>query len=285
MLDRQPSDPVVPATPFLKWAGGKGSLLPQYEPFLPDRQAIGRYVEPFVGGGAVFFRLQPPRSRLADVNAAVIETYEVVRDRVEELIAALAEHHNDRAHFERVRDLDPESLDPVARAARFIFLNRTCYNGLYRVNRQGRFNVPFGRYKKPRICDPAGLRAAGAALRQVELVAGDFAATTADLGPGDFVYFDPPYAPTSPTANFTKYAPDGFDQAQQARLAEVYRGLAARGCRVMLSNADTPLVRDLYARDGLRLTAIRARRAINSDPAGRGHVTELLVTNYAPGEV
>jgi len=276
MADRATTQP-TPVSPFLKWAGGKGGLLAQYEPFLPPRDEVTQYVEPFLGGGAVFFRRQYHPARLADINDAVINVYTMVRDRVEELLAALAEHLNDRDAFYRVRDQEPAALGEIERAARFIFLNRTCYNGLYRVNSQGRFNVPFGRYKNPRFCDPPGLRAASQALAGVELVQADFEHSTADCGPGDFVYFDPPYDPRSATASFTKYARDGFGADAQRRLAEVFAQLADRGVRVMLSNSDTQLIRELYDPQRFEVREIQARRAINSDPTRRGPVTELLI--------
>jgi len=276
MADRPTTQP-TPVSPFLKWAGGKGGLLAQYEPFLPARDAIQRYVEPFLGGGAVFFRTQYHPARLADVNEAVINVYEMVRDQVGPLIELLGQHVNEHDYFYEVRDLDPLTLSPVERAARFIYLNRTCYNGLYRVNSKGEFNVPFGRYKNPRLQDAEGLTAASQALADVELVHADFEQSTADCGPGDFVYFDPPYDPVSDTSNFTRYARDGFDAEAQRRLAEVFASLAERGARVMLSNSDTPLIRSLYDPQRFEVHEIQARRAINSNPNGRGPVTELLI--------
>ena len=278
MADRPTAQP-TPVSPFLKWAGGKGGLLSQYEPLLPSHKAVDRYVEPFLGGGAVFFRTQYHPARLADINDAVINVYRVVRDQVEELIEVLEQHRNDHDYYYQVRDLDPDEMGDVARAARFIYLNRTCYNGLYRVNSSGRFNVPFGRYKNPKFRNPEGLRAASEVLASVELMCEDFEASTADCGPGDFVYFDPPYDPLSATASFTKYARDGFDTAAQRRLAEVFAALADRGARVMLSNSDTPLIRELYDPSRFEIHEIQARRAINSNPKGRGPVTELLVVS------
>ncbi len=280
MSDEVRTERVADASPFLKWAGGKGRLLAQYRRYFPPRERVRRYVEPFVGGGAVFFHLQHPQSRLADVNADVVEAYEVVRDEVEALIVALGEHVNEEAAFYRVRDLDPAGLDRVQRVARLIFLNRTCFNGLYRVNREGRFNVPFGKYANPTICDAPGLRACSRALQGAELVVGDFEESTRDCGEGDFVYFDPPYVPVSATASFTDYAAAGFDEAAQRRLAEVYHELDRRGCLLMLSNSETPLVREIYAGHGYPLVKMQARRAISADPQGRGLVSELLIINY-----
>ncbi|MCC7490776.1 MAG: DNA adenine methylase [Fimbriimonadaceae bacterium] len=269
-----------PVSPFLKWAGGKGQLLLQYAPFWPPREKLRRYVEPFVGGGAVFFHLRFPAARLADSNAELIGAYQAVRDQVEALIELLSVFRNDETAFYAERLLDPRQLDPLRAAARFIYLNRTCFNGLYRVNRDGQFNVPFGKYRNPTICDAAGLRACSAVLQGVELLTGDFETTTRGLGDGDFVYLDPPYVPLSATANFTDYVPQGFGEADQRRLADHFRRLDEAGCRLLLSNSHTPLARALYEGAGYPMRVIQARRAINRDGAGRGPVEELLIANY-----
>ncbi|MBI5831284.1 MAG: DNA adenine methylase [Armatimonadetes bacterium] len=286
MSDPQATHKPVVAGPFLKWAGGKASLLTQYKRYLPPPERYQRYVEPFVGGGAVFFWLQahhgPKPARLADINRHLIGTYLTVRDRVEELIEALGDHQPDRESFERVREQDPDQLDPVAQAARFIYLNRTCYNGLYRVNRSGRFNVPYGKYKNPRICAPELLRAASVALAQTELLVADFAAAVADCGSGDFVYFDPPYVPLSETANFTEYADEGFGLDQQRRLVELICRLDDAGALVMASNSDTPIVRELYKLPDYMfpIRPITARRMIGCDATKRGIVGEVVIANY-----
>jgi len=288
--------PSPKARPFLKWAGGKGQLLGQYEPFFPHH--FNAYYEPFLGGGAVFFHLwnlaatgslgsrawrpgaahQPRPAFLSDVNEELINAYIVVRDRVEELIERLRGHRNERGYYYALRAQDPTALGPVERAARLIYLNKTCYNGLYRVNRWGRFNVPFGRYKNPLICDAEGLRAASLALQGVELRACDFEEALQGAGPGDFVYLDPPYDPLSATASFTSYAQGGFDEGEQRRLARSFAELDRRGCLLMLSNADTELVRRLYR--GFRIVQVQAKRAINSRADGRGAISELLILNY-----
>jgi DNA adenine methylase len=275
--------PPQTAAPFLKWAGGKAQLLAAYRPLFAHE--FHHYFEPFLGGGAVFFHLRPRlqgRVYLNDANAELVHLYTIVRDAVEELIAALAGHDRRHSpeHYYRVRATDPADLDPVQRAARTLYLNRTCYNGLYRVNRQGRFNVPLGRYARPRIVNPDRLRRAAAALAGVELMALDFRAAVRTAAAGDFVYFDPPYVPISATARFTSYTAGDFGPAEQVRLAEVFRELHHRGCRVMLSNADVPLVRELY--QGFRLHEVAARRAVNARARGRGPVGELVVTNYSP---
>ena len=277
--------PRVEAEPFLKWAGGKGQLLTQFADLYPRR--IERYVEPFVGGAAVFFdlraRFELRAAALSDNNDELINCYTVVRDRVEELIELLAQHkrrhhaqHPD--YYYKMRDTVPR--DPVRRAARLIYLNKTCYNGLYRVNSRGQFNVPIGRYRNPPICDPDLLRRASAALQGVELRVCDFAAWLDEAQPGDFFYIDPPYFPLSKTANFTAYTHGGFGLEEQVRLAGFVRQLDARGCLVMVSNSDTQVIRDLYA--GLRITTVTARRAINSNGARRGPTNELVITNYDP---
>lgn len=270
------------ARPFLKWAGGKVRLLRQITPYLPER--FDRYIEPFVGGGAMFFhlwntgRLSGPAC-LFDSNEELVNAYRIVRDRLEDLIEVLAGHqagHNP-AYYYQVRNLDRDgtSLEPVDGAARTIYLNKTCYNGLYRVNSRGQFNVPLGRYHAPRILNEPALRAASAALQGVSVEQRDFESIVGLAGPGDFFYFDPPYDPATRTANFTSYTRGSFGRDDQRRLAKVFRLLAARGCCCLLSNSSTPFIRDLY-RD-FRVEIVRARRAINSDTHGRGLVDEVLV--------
>jgi DNA adenine methylase len=264
----------VPPRPFLKWAGGKGQLLAALRPFVPT--AYERYFEPFLGGGALFFDRLPKRGVLSDVNAEIVECYAAVRDQVEKLIVSLGRHRYDADHYYATRDTDPASLSPVERAARTIFLNKTGFNGLYRVNRAGKFNVPFGRYAKPLICDPENLRACSAALAKVELAVCDFEEAASRARAGDFVYFDPPYVPVSRTSAFTAYAAGGFGPKEQARLAEVFERLALRGARVLLSNSDVPEIRQLYR--GYRIERVRATRAINSNASRRGPVSEVLVS-------
>lgn len=264
------------ARPFLKWAGGKGQLLPQFSALVPTR--FDRYHEVFLGGGALFFGLEPKRARLTDLNEELIDCYRAVRDDVEGVITALRAHKYDKEHFYRVRDMNPRRLSPQKRAARMIFLNKSAFNGLYRVNSQGRFNVPFGRYKNPQICDAENLRACSKVLAGVELEVADFSAVLDHAKKGDFVYFDPPYVPVSDTAYFTAYSPGGFGWHDQQRLADVFRALAKRGVKVMLSNSDTPEVHELYA--GFRIETVAATRRINSQANGRGKIGELVVMSY-----
>lgn len=270
----------VRAGPFLKWAGGKKQLLPDILPRLPAR--IGTYFEPFVGGGAVFFALAQARrferAVISDKNPHLINLYRVVRDDVDSLKASLrphAERATDPDWFYYVRSWDPAALEPVERAARLLFLNRTCFNGLYRVNRRGEFNVPFGKYKNPKVLDEAKLDAASRALVGVEIRCRDFSEVADEVVPGDAVYFDPPYVPVSSTASFNSYHAEAFGPETQARLVEVYRRCWRGGAVAVLSNSDCELTRELYR--ALDTTVVRATRAINSAADGRGRVNELLV--------
>ncbi len=279
----------MPARPFLKWAGGKSQLLPELISRLPP--SFQHYHEPFVGGGALFFSLWnsgrlTAGATLSDLNVELIDCYRAVRDHAEELIAALLAHKpyaNDRDYFYAMRAWDraPNFMDRplVERAARTIFLNRTCYNGLYRLNNRRQFNAPFGYYKNPLIVDPEQLQEASRALQQVVLRVGDFSELLTHALPGDFIYFDPPYVPVSATASFTAYTPVGFTEAEQRRLAELFFQLRERGCYLMLSNSYTALARELYA--GLPIhEPILARRKINCDGTKRGGVEELIVCSY-----
>lgn len=265
---------VCQAHPFIKWAGGKGKMLTHLQPFVPA--TFGRYHEPFVGGAAMFYALQPARAVVGDTNPELVNAYTVVRDSVGGLIVELHQHFYDKDHFYEVRALDPRTLSPTARAARFIFLNRTCFNGLHRVNRRGQFNVPFGQYTNPVICDAANLRACSAALQSVDLNEEPFERVLDRAVAGDFVYFDPPYLPISATSSFTAYTADGFGLTDHRRLRDVAAILKARGVSVLISNSAAPAIRALYA-DGFEVTQVLAARAINSKAGGRGAVTELMI--------
>ena len=271
-----PSKGKIVANPFLKWAGGKAGLLSQYELLFPD--SFEGYYEPFLGGGALFFHLRPIRAVLSDVNLELLNVYSVVRESPNSLLQCLSVHLNEREYYYQVRGLDLDRLSPVERAARFIYLNKTCYNGLYRVNRQGQFNVPFGRYTNPKICDSTNLLAASQALAAATIETGDFETVLSGAGRRDLVYLDPPYHPLSVTSGFTGYARHGFGELEQIRLATVFRKLDGVGCQVMLSNSDTPLIRQLY--DGYDVREVAARRAINSRGDRRGAISELVIRNY-----
>lgn len=272
------------AQPFLKWVGGKGQLLSQFDEFLPTD--IDRYFEPFVGGGAVFFHLKKRfpnlRAFLRDNNPELINAYRVVRDFPEQLMqrldAHLARYRLDRQnYFYLVRSqhqLPAEEL--VERAARMIFLNKTCFNGLWRVNARNEFNVPIGSQKNPALYDRANILAASHALRDTHLAVQDFRITINEPGPSDFVYVDPPYVPLSATASFTTYTKEDFGPEEQRELAALFGDAARRGVRLMLSNSDTPFVRNLYK--GFAIHTVRARRAINCNGLKRGEIAEVLVT-------
>lgn len=268
-----------PARPVLKWAGGKARSLPHILAELPER--IDTFYEPFVGGAAVFFALAGAkrfrRAVLSDRNPDLVEVYRQLKKDVEGVIRVLRDYRYDRDEYYRVRALDPMDLDPPERAARTIFLNKTGYNGLYRVNSKGRFNVPFGRYKDPRFCDPDNLRAAANALQLARLVVGDFEKTCHEAERGDAVYFDPPYDPISKTSNFTAYSEHDFGRKEHERLARAFKRLAGRGVSIVLSNSNTAFTRGLYG--GFERDTIAVSRPINSKASARGAVSELLVTS------
>ncbi|MCL6449450.1 MAG: DNA adenine methylase [Armatimonadetes bacterium] len=263
--------------PPVKWAGGKNQLIPQFEPLFP-KQTYELYIEPFVGGGAVFFHLLPARAVLIDNNPELINFYRVVKENLEPLLNDLHKHRNTAEYYYRLRSIDPENLDQVSRASRFLYLNKTGYNGLWRVNKKGKHNVPFGRYKNPKYADEENLRLVSAALQQTEIVFGDFSSALGYAKRNCFLYLDPPYHPLSVTSSFTSYTASAFGEEDQRRLAEVFRQLDAKGCLVMLSNSDTPFIRKLY--EGYDVQAVYARRAINCRAEGRGPITELVIRNY-----
>jgi DNA adenine methylase len=267
--------------PFLKWAGGKARLIQQYIPYFPTY--FKTYYEPFLGGGSVFFYLherQQAKAFLTDINAELITTYLCVRDDVEKLIDLLKEHQvqHSKDYYYRIRTTI-ESTE-LKKAARLIYLNKTCFNGLYRENSKGEFNVPMGRYKKPNICDLSNLRLASVALQSAEIEIRSFEKVLNHASNReDFVYFDPPYYPVSTTSNFTSYSRYAFNENEQYRLRDVFVELAQRGVRVMLSNSDTSFIRNLYK--DFHIHTMLARRAINSNAKKRGKINELLVTSYS----
>lgn len=273
----------VEAQPFLKWVGGKAQLLPQLNKLLPDR--VGRYFEPFIGGGAMFFHLKKRfpdlRAFLRDNNAELINAYVVVRDFPHELMrrldAHLARFRADRANYfylVRAQHHLPAG-EVVERAARMIFLNKTCFNGLWRVNARGEFNVPIGSSANPSLYDRANILAASHALHGVHLAVQDFRDTMNQTRAGDFVYVDPPYAPLSATASFTSYTKEDFGAEEQRELAALFADASRRGVRLMLSNSDVQFIRNLY--HGFKTHTVQARRAINCDGSKRGAINEVVV--------
>ncbi|MFZ5646587.1 MAG: DNA adenine methylase [Bacillota bacterium] len=275
---KEGQEPAPRPQPVIKWAGGKRRLLARYSQFFPG--SFGTYHEPFFGGGAVFFHLSPPDAVLSDSNEELINMYRVIQTKVELLIEDLSRHRNDRDYYYMVRAVDVNNLSDVQRASRLIYLNKTCYNGLYRVNRKGRFNVPFGRYKRPRIVDAGVLLAASRALRGAVLLKADFEVVLENARPGDLVYFDPPYHPVSRTASFTDFTDRSFGPGDQERLAQTFHILARRGCLVMLSNSDTTFIRELYGQYGAGVIPLTANRSINSKADRRGPVGELLICSW-----
>lgn len=268
--------------PFLKWAGGKGRLIQQYQPFFP--QQIRRYYEPFVGGGAIFFHLNDRLGDavLADINDELVNVYQCVQQQVEPLIRRLQYHHSHHEpdYYYEMR-AQASLADPVERAARLIYLNKTCFNGLYRENAKGLFNVPIGRYKNPNICDSATLRLASEGLQRSRISCDAFHRVLDHAWRrDDFVYFDPPYHPISATSSFTRYNRYGFTAEDQTQLRDTFAELAQRGVQVMLSNSDCELIRQLY--EGFYIHEIQAARAINVNAHRRGKIGELLITSYRP---
>lgn len=272
--------------PFVKWAGGKGQHLEKLSARSPLR--FKTYYEPFLGGGALFFHLYrsrvPFKAVLSDANEELITAYRVVKSEVDELILRLKEHQKNFALYSKeyyysIRDCQ-KSLSDIERASRLLFLNKTCYNGLYRVNRRGKFNVPFGSYKKPRICDENNLRAASSALQSssAELVVADYEEAIKNAEEGDYVYFDPPYHPISSTANFTAYTDSGFTLADQRRLAQVFDKLDNRRCQIVLSNSDVPEIRKMYSK--FHVNSVESLRAINCVGGKRRGHAELIISNY-----
>lgn len=277
-------DPLV--RPFVKWAGGKRQLLPE---ILRNRPKVfNNYFEPFVGGGAVFFKLQKPHSVINDFNGELINAYRVIQNDVESLLQRLISHAelNSKEYFYQIRQWDRNGIldraDDIDRAARFIYLNKTCFNGLYRVNSKGQFNVPFGDYKNPSIVNKDVLVADSNFLRksQVRISTGDYAESVKDAEQGDFIYFDPPYAPLDDSQNFVGYTKNGFGYQEQEKLRDLFVELDKRGCYLMLSNSSTTIIHELYKEYKDTTKLIDASRAINSDATGRGKIKEVLITNY-----
>ncbi len=268
----------IVARPWAKWVGGKTKLLPHILPRLPEK--IGMYYEPFVGGGAVFFALAAEkrfkRAMLGDSNEELIRTYGALKNHPDLVIKKLKKHLYAEEYYYRVRAQNPRTLETDELAARFIYLNRVCFNGLYRVNKKGVFNVPFGSYTNPTICDEENLWAVSESLDRAVFSLLDFEDTVGAAKQGDAVYCDPPYWPISDTANFTAYSAGGFGAAEQERLRDVAARLVGNGVHVLLSNSDTPFVRQLYK--DFKIEEVQAPRRVNSKGGKRGNVGELLIS-------
>ena len=285
------------ARPFIKWVGGKGQLLSTFEHMLPESLSEMEnltYIEPFVGGGAMlFYMLQKfgniQRAVINDVNTDLITAYNVVKRKPEALIQALSalqqmyynlsEEGQRKEFFLSMREkFNSKSTDDITSTVLLIFLNRTCFNGLYRVNAKGLFNVPFGKYKNPTICDKENILNVSRLLQKVEILSGDFEQTEQYVTRHTFVYFDPPYVPLSETSSFTSYTKDGFDIDMQFKLRDVCDELDSMGVKFLLSNSDTKLVNELY--ESYNIKKVFASRQINANADGRGKITEVLVRNY-----
>lgn len=275
------SDPqsFVSLKPFVKWAGGKRQLIQTLITNLPNQ--YGRYFEPFIGGGALLLTIQAKNAVISDVNTELINAYLVIRDDVEALIDSLKQHTNESDYFYKIRGQTVSELNAVERASRFIFLNKTCFNGLYRENSKGQFNTPFGKYKNPNIADQDNLRLLSKYLltSNIRILNSGFQDTIKLAKKGDFIYFDPPYYPISATASFTKYAKGDFTPDNQRELAKTFKALDKKGCYVMLSNSNTDFIKDLYK--DYKVVEIEATRFINCKANKRGKgFFEILVKNY-----
>jgi len=276
------------AKPFVKWAGGKRQLIPELLKYVP--KTFNNYFEPFVGGGALFFELynlgilRNKKVYLFDINEELINTYEVIRDFPNKLIEKLKEFkskHNKEFYYQ-VRELDRsenyKNIDNITKAARFIYLNRTCFNGLYRVNKKGYFNVPIGRYKNPQIVNEENILAVSKALQNAIIKHCDYKEVLNYANKNDFIYLDPPYYPLNDTANFTSYTQGEFLEKEQMELFETFKFLTKKECFVLESNSDTEFINNLYKE--FKIEKVFANRAINSKGSKRGKITEVLIRNY-----
>lgn len=269
--------------PVLKWVGGKSQLLREIRKRIPDE--IETYYEPFIGGGAVFFNIAPNKAVISDMNSELINLYQVIKNSPEELIKSLKKHENTPEYFYKIRAKDRDHknykrLSPITKASRLVYLNRTCFNGLFRVNSRGELNAPFGRYRNPQICNEPNIREIADFLKshEIEIIEADFETALSTAKAGDFVYLDPPYDPVTDTASFTGYVAGGFDREQQRRLKACCDELHAKGVKFMLSNSSTEFILELYK--DYNVEFVDAKRNINCKGNSRGAVQEVLVRNY-----
>ena len=270
-------------SPILKWVGGKRQLLSEIIPLIDE--SCDNYVEPFIGGGAVLFRLQPKKAIINDYNTELINVYRTVRDDLDGLVALLKEHekYNSSDYYYEVRALDRtpdfDKMSNLEKAARIIYLNKTWYNGLYRVNSLGQFNSPYGRYKNPNIVNEVVLRAISKYLNrnEISIRSGDYKDVLNDIEKNSFVYLDPPYMPISSSSSFTGYTEGGFGYDKQVELKEECDKLNSKGVHFLQSNSDCEEIRELYK--DYRIKVVKAKRAINSDAKKRGQINEVLIYN------
>ena len=273
--------------PFLKWLGGKRQLLKQFHELdlYPPKNfnpITNKYFEPFVGGGAVFFDLLPKKAELSDLNNKLVITYNVIKKDVDELIESLKKHKYEKKYYLNIRAKDSNPLSDIETASHFIYLNRVGFNGMYRVNSKGEFNVPFGRYNNPIICNEKNLRQVSKVLRKVSIEHQDYKRVLKKAKKGDFIYFDPPYFPVSKTSSFTSYTSKLFLKEKQIELRDTFIKLHKQGCFVMLSNSDTPFINKIYSKISkkIKINKVEANRSINSNSSKRGKIKEVLITNY-----
>jgi DNA adenine methylase len=270
--------------PFLKWVGGKRQLIPSIVVHLPKNIREYKYIEPFIGGGAILFHLQPQYAVINDLNKELINVYEVVKNNLGELIRDLKKHKNESDYFYQIRALDRsedfKNLNPVRRASRIIYLNKTCFNGLYRVNNAGEFNAPFGRYKNPNIVNEPTLKAVNKYLNSnnIQISSKDYSEILKELDSKSFVYLDPPYHPISENSNFTGYVQGGWNIFDQVDLKTACDELNKKGVKFLLSNSSSEIIRDLYK--DYKISIVKASRAINSNGTDRGEIDEVLIKNY-----
>ncbi|CYV20487.1 DNA adenine methylase [Streptococcus suis] len=282
MIQLQRTQPTL--QPFTKWTGGKRQLLPVIKSLMPDN--YNSYFEPFIGGGAVFFELIPKKAIINDFNSELINCYRQIKDNPQKLIELLVEHqkNNSKDYYLELRSVDRDdrihAMTDTERAARIMYMLRVNFNGLYRVNSKNQFNVPYGRYKNPKIVDSELILSISQYLNKnnIEILTGDFEKAVEDVGAGDFVYFDPPYIPLSETSAFTSYTHEGFSYEEQVRLRDVFRKLDKKGAYVMLSNSSSPLVEELYK--GFNIHKVEAIRTNGAKASSRGKISEFIVTNY-----
>ena len=267
--------------PFLKWVGGKRQLIGQMNQFIPKK--FNKYIEPFVGGGAIFFYLLPEDAILVDINEELMNCYRVIQNNVDELITSLQKHKFEKDYYDKIRSVDRypkkfEKLTDIEKASRTIYLNRCCYNGLYRVNSKGHFNVPIGKYKNPKFCDEKNLYAVQNALQNAKIIAGSYEKCLNFAKKGDFIYIDPPYYPISKTSSFTSYTKGNFSENEQLHLKKVVDKLNDRGCKVLVSNSYCKFITELYG--DYIINQVNAKRAINCNGSKRGKINEVLIMNY-----